>query len=173
LAGLLTSGGIDAVVHCAAVSDYLSGGVYAPEEGTSFIRENGKGHWLGSAGPGPGMVDKQAAKIRSDEEELWVRLVRAPKLVDQIREPWGFRGLLVKFKLEVGVDDDHLLRVAEASRTHSRADLMVANTLENAARYAFLGPFEGKYEKVVRSELSARLIEELEQRHPTREKGRG
>src|SRR5437660_658416 len=30
------SGGFDAVVHCAAVSDYVSAGVFAPAPGTSF-----------------------------------------------------------------------------------------------------------------------------------------
>ena len=66
--------------------------------------------------------------------------MRAPKLVDRIRGDWGFRGVLVKFKLEVGMSDEELLEVAERSRRQSDADLMVANTLEGAAHWAYLGP---------------------------------
>jgi phosphopantothenoylcysteine synthetase/decarboxylase len=160
------------VIHCAAVSDYLAAGVYAPREGTTFQREEGQGvgHWSGGETP-PTLVDRQAGKIKSDEAELWVRLVRAPKLVDRIRNPWGFQGQLVKFKLEVGVSDEELLDIAERSRVHSRADLLVANTLENAAFYAFLGPLDGKYERLARRNLAGRLVDALEQRHKPHEEG--
>ena len=114
------------------------------------------------------LVDRAAGKVKSDEPELWLRLVRAPKLVDLVRSAWGFRGLLVKFKLEVGVPDERLLEVAERSRVHSAADLMVANTLEGAGVYAFLGPLGGSYQRVARSELAPRLIEVLEQLHHER-----
>lgn len=160
---LVTKGGLDAVVHCAAVSDYLAGGVYAPVEGTHFRSETGR--WENDRATGPALVDRAAGKVKSDEPELWLRLVRAPKLVDCIRRDWGFRGLLVKFKLEVGVGDEQLIAVAERSRTHSDADLMVANTLEGASEWAFLGPFEGRYQRVARRELAERLLAALEQ-HP-------
>jgi phosphopantothenate---cysteine ligase (CTP) len=99
---------------------------------------------------------------------LWLRLVRAPKLVDRVRADWGFRGLLVKFKLEVGIDDARLLEIAERSRLHSAADLMAANTLEGAAHYAFLGPVAGAYQRVARRDLSARLLDALEALHRER-----
>jgi phosphopantothenoylcysteine synthetase/decarboxylase len=157
-------GGLDAVVHCAAVSDYLSAGVYAPDAHTRFRPEDGR--WVGD-GP-PALVDRRAGKVKSDEPELWLRLVRAPKLIDAIRGAWGFRGVLVKFKLEVGVTDERLLAVAEASRTHSGADLMVANTLEDAASWAYLGPLAGTYQKVGRRELAARLVSAAEELHVRR-----
>jgi phosphopantothenate-cysteine ligase/phosphopantothenoylcysteine decarboxylase/phosphopantothenate--cysteine ligase len=135
------SGRYDAIVHCAAVSDYLLSGVYpTPDEGP---------------------IDPAVGKIKSDEPELWLRLVRAPKLVDRVREPWGFGGILVKFKLEVGVSEEQLLAVAERSRQHSRADWMVANTLEGASDWAYLGSARG-YERVGRPELPQRLLEALE-----------
>lgn len=147
-----------AVVHCAAVSDYLCAGTYAPAAGTSF--DPAAVAWTGTR-----MEDRAAGKIRSDESELWVRLVRAPKLVDLIREPWGFRGTLVKFKLEVGRNDPELLEIAERSRQHSAADLMVANTLEGAPYFAFLGPLGEKgYERVSRGDLARRLLEEIERK---------
>src|SRR5206468_1268693 len=86
-------GGLDAIIHTAAVSDYLAAGVYAPGPGTTFRAEAGR--WEGSA---PALVDRTAGKVKSDEPELWLRLVRASKLIDLVRGEWGFRGILVKFK---------------------------------------------------------------------------
>lgn len=165
MADWVRGGGLDAVVHCAAVSDYLAGGIYAPSEHTHFHPESGR--WQSEETDGPILVDRAAGKVKSDEPELWLRLVRAPKLIDRIRRDWGFRGLLVKFKLEVGVSDEHLLAVAERSRAHSAADLMVANTLEEASEWAFLGPFDGRYQRIERGELAERLLVALEQ-HPRR-----
>ncbi len=156
-------GKLDAVIHCAAVSDYLAGGIFAPREGTHFRPENG--HWESDNTAGPALIDRTAGKVKSDEPELWLRLVRAPKLIDCIRRDWGFRGLLVKFKLEVGVSDEQLLAVAERSRQQSAADFLVANTLEGASEWAFLGPLEGQYQRVLRPELAERLLIALEQGH--------
>jgi phosphopantothenoylcysteine synthetase/decarboxylase len=164
MARRVAGGGFDGVVHCAAVSDYLSAGVYAPAPGTHF--EEGTGRWQ-AAGEAPALVDRRAGKVKSDEPELWLRLVRAPKLVDAVRGDWGFGGVLVKFKLEVGVSDAELLAIAEDSRRRSAADLMVANTLEGASTWAFLGPLAGGYQRVGRGELPERLLEAVEQRaHP-------
>jgi phosphopantothenoylcysteine synthetase/decarboxylase len=156
----ITAAGFDAVVHCAAVSDYLSAGVYSPSEGCRF--DPGSGAWEGP----PRLIDRAAGKVKSDEPELWVRLVRAPKLVDRIRTDWGFRGVLVKFKLEVGLTDERLLEVAERSRALSGADLMVANTLEGAPYYAFVGSGTSGYERVSRGRLAGRLLEVLEAMRP-------
>src|SRR6516164_4397794 len=114
------------------------------------------------------MADRLAGKVKSDEPELWVRLRRAPKLVDRIRREWGFRSVLVKFKLEVGLADEALLKVAENSRVQSDADLMVANTLEGASSYAFLGPLQGRYQRVERADLAGRLLEAIEASHAAR-----
>jgi hypothetical protein len=42
---------------------------------------------------------------------------------------------------------------------------MVANTLEGAGTWAFLGPIKGEYQRVLRRELAERLLIALEQ-HP-------
>jgi phosphopantothenate---cysteine ligase (CTP) len=150
----------DGVIHCAAVSDYQAAGIYAPAPGTRFAVDTNQ--WQGS-GPTPAtLVDRSAGKVKSDEPELWLRLVRTPKLVDAIRTAWGFQGILVKFKLEVGISDERLLDIAESSRRQSAADLMVANTLEGTASWAFLGPVAGKYNRIDRPQLAGRLLEELE-----------
>jgi phosphopantothenoylcysteine synthetase/decarboxylase len=149
----------DAVIHSAAVSDYLAGGAFAPAPGTR-LRDDLT--WQADAGKNPTLVDRAAGKIKSDDAELWLRLVRAPKLIDLVRSAWGFRGRLVKFKLEVGVDDKQLLDIAEESRVHSQANLMVANTLEGAATWAFLGPVAGEYARVSRRELPEKVLDAVE-----------
>ena len=163
------AGGFDAVVHSAAVSDYVAAGVYAPAAGTCFFPEDAA--WSGPADGPPRMADRAAGKVRSDEPELWLRLVRAPKLIDRVRADWGFRGLLVKFKLEVEISDGQLLEIAEPSRVFSGANLMVANTLEGAASHAYLGPLADGYRRVGRAELPDRLLDALEALH--RERGHG
>jgi phosphopantothenate-cysteine ligase/phosphopantothenoylcysteine decarboxylase/phosphopantothenate--cysteine ligase len=137
------TGEFDAIVHAAAVSDYSLGGVYARRDGGE-------------------LVDVAAGKVKSSHAELWLKLEPTPKLVDRIRQPWGFTGTLVKFKLEVGLSDAELLAVAEKSRVQSTADFMVANTLEGRNEFAFVGPVAGKYVRITRAELPGRLIELLE-----------
>ncbi len=153
----IVAGQLDVIVHCAAVSDYLSAGVYSLAPATRF--DPGNRQWYGVP---PTLIDRQANKVKSDEEELWIRLVRAPKLIDRIRRDWDYRGVLVKFKLEVGVSDEALLEIAERSRAHSEADLMVANTLEGSSTYAYIGAGAGLYERVSRANLASRLWERIE-----------
>jgi phosphopantothenoylcysteine synthetase/decarboxylase len=162
-------GSLDVIIHCAAVSDYQPAGIYAPVATTHFRIQDGQ--WESSAPPPPTLVDRAAGKVKSDEPELWLRLVRTPKLIDRIRFDWGFRGLLVKFKLEVGVGEEELLAVAERSRRQSAADLMVANTLEGALSWAYLGPLDGTYQRVNRAELAGRLLDAVERLHKERDHG--
>lgn len=174
MAGAIQPGRLDVVIHCAAVSDYLADGIYSPAAGVSFDPdpEQAGDLQIHQTGPGgPVLINRQAGKVKSDEPELWLRLRRAPKLVDCIRTEWGFRGLLVKFKLEVGVTDERLLEIAERSRKQSAADLMVANTLECSSLYAYLGPLAEGYKKVSRLALAEELLLVLEQMH--RERGHG
>jgi phosphopantothenoylcysteine synthetase/decarboxylase len=169
MGALVRGGGLDVVIHSAAVSDYRAAGIYAPAAGTRFRDESGKWETEG-AGPAR-MGDRTAGKVKSDEPELWLRLVRVPKVVDQVRAEWGFAGVLVKFKLEVAVSEERLREIAEKSRRASAADLMVANTLEGAHDWAFVGPVEGGYVRVSRRELAGRLLDAVEQKH--REKAHG
>lgn len=158
LATAVRSGNLDAVVLSAAVSDYTADGIYAAGPGTHWQEANGM--WR-TGGPAT-MVDRSAGKVKSNEKELWLRLVRTPKLIDLIRSEWKFDGILVKFKLEVDLNDADLVSVAERSRTQSQADLMVANTLEGAARWAYLGPIYGEYLRIERTVLADRLLDAVE-----------
>jgi phosphopantothenoylcysteine synthetase/decarboxylase len=157
------SGSWDAVIHCAAVSDYQVAGVYAAAPGTRFVQD--RGSWEADDQKSPTLEKSLAAKVKSDEVELWLRLVRTPKLVDRVRSQWDFHGVLVKFKLEVGVTDERLLEIAEQSRVQSSADLMVANTLEDKDSWALLGPIDGRYQRVSRAELAERLVTAIEELH--------
>jgi phosphopantothenoylcysteine synthetase/decarboxylase len=159
----LRAGAFDVVCLSAAVSDYLPAGTYTPNAGTYFNARTSE--WEG--GPAA-LTEQKAGKIKSTEPELWLRLVRAPKLVDRVRHPWGFTGLLVKFKLEVGLNETELVGVAEASRQQSNADLMVANTLDGAQHWAYIGPIRDRYERVTRRELPDRLLLAIEDRHQER-----
>jgi phosphopantothenoylcysteine synthetase/decarboxylase len=150
----------EAIIHSAAVSDYEAAGIFSPTQGTTFDAETNQ--WRAKPGAAPFLTNMSAGKVKSNEPELWLRLTRTPKLVDLFRSSWGFKGILVKFKLEVGLDDAALLTVAESSRRQSQADLMVANTLDGATSWAFLGPLRNGYERVSRSDLPSRLLAAVE-----------
>jgi phosphopantothenate---cysteine ligase (CTP) len=158
MTSLIPGGKLDAVIHSAAVSDYRAAGIFAPAPGTRLGPDN---LWHGVP---PSLVDRAADKVKSDAPELWLRLLRTPKLIDSIRTDWAFRGVLVKFKLEVGVSDAELVGIAERSRLQSGADWMVANTLEGAADWAYLGSPAG-YERIARSQLASRLVDAVEKQH--------
>lgn len=155
----LRVGTFDVVCHSASVSDFLSGGAFTPDPGTFFNARTGQ--WEARSGA-PRLTAREDAKIKSAEPELWVRLVRAPKLVDRIRQPWGFTGLLVKFVLEAGIGEQELVDAADASRQQSSADVVVANTVDGEAHWAYLGPVADRYERVTRRELPDRLVLALE-----------
>jgi phosphopantothenoylcysteine synthetase/decarboxylase len=167
LESVFRAGALDAVIHCAAVSDYEAAGIYSPAPGTQFDPNSATWHALGH----PILADRSAGKVRSDEPELWLRLVRTPKLIDRMRTDWGFAGVLVKFKLEVGIRDDRLRNIAERSRRQSVADLMVANTLEGMDTWAYVGPLAGVYERIGRQELPSRLLDAVERLHQDRAHG--
>lgn len=140
LARTMPNGGFDAIVHAAAVNDYHVVGTFA-RVGNEF-------------------VDVSAGKVKGSHPDLWLRLTPAPKLIDKFRTEWGFAGTLVKFKLEVGATDDELLAIAEASRVHSAADLMVANTLEGMTEWAFVGAGDA-YRKVPRPNLADAVLDAI------------
>jgi phosphopantothenoylcysteine synthetase/decarboxylase len=162
MAASLSRSAFDCVIHCAAVSDYALGGVYVPASGTSFNSRGGT--WtVATAMEKPQLEDASAGKVKSHHDELWMRLLPTPKLIDMIRCSWNHRGILVKFKLEVGISEQELLEIAEASRLHSSADLIVANTLEEMHSWAYVGSDRGKYTKVDRAALALRLIRAIEE----------
>lgn len=144
----------DAVIHTAAVSDYRCAEIRIPAG--SRRNEGARAEVTGRLEP------VGVGKLTSGHDEIWLRLVPTPKLVDLFRRDWNYRGWLVKFKLEVGVGESQLIEIAEKSRRQSAADLMVANTLEDAADWALVGPIGGEYVRIARGDLPIELIEALE-----------
>ena len=103
--------------------------------------------------------DVQAGKVKSTHREIAILGEQAEKLVDLFRTEWKHAGLLVKFKLEVGISKDDLIQIGQMSRKSSGADYLVANTLDMVA-----GDRAGAYllsdsgdEWVPRNDLPARL----------------
>jgi len=118
----VTSGHYDIIIHSAAVSDYKVEGTYIPHP---------KGYH------GMQKLDS-SKKISSSADELYLKLIPTEKIIDKIRTDWGFKGKLVKFKLQVGMTDKELLDIAINSMHHSDADVIVANCLEWAQERAFI-----------------------------------
>lgn len=149
----------DAVIHVAAVSDYQVVGTYGVADDTAFHPATctWQSHHRRAR-----LVDAAAGKVKSNHDELWLRLKPTPKLVDLIRKPWGFDGVLVKFKLEVGIDEQELRTIAERSRIHSQADLIAANTLEGMHEWALIKEANHDFERIKRPQLADELLNRVE-----------
>jgi len=152
IATLLARGAYDAVFMTAAVTDYKPQRVYEVVERHADPVNPGTETWR--------VRDAQAGKVKSTFAEMAVLGRRTEKLVDLFRTEWKHRGLLVKFKLEVGISREELLRVGEASRRASGANYLVANTLDMVQ-----GPDSGAFllgdaghEWVARANLPQRMV---------------
>mgnify|MGYP001578546715 CR=1 FL=1 len=135
----IKGGAYDIVIHSAAVSDYKVTDVYTRnEDGTLSL------------------VDKDK-KISSTHNSLFLEMKPTLKIIDLIRKPWGFTGKLVKFKLEVGISDEELIKIAKKSRQTSEADYIVANCLEWSHDYAYIINRKGNYIHVSRDNIAVKL----------------
>ena len=145
----------------AAVSDYRPAGVYRVTKRETVESEKGGSQetWT--------VENVQADKVKSSHGTIAVLGEATEKLVDLFRGGWGYKGLLVKFKLEVGISEEELVKVAETqSRVASGADFIVANTLamvggEQAGAYV-IG--KGSCERVARAELAGKLCSDRPKR---------
>jgi phosphopantothenoylcysteine synthetase/decarboxylase len=71
-------------------------------------------------------AEPAARKIDSGAPDLVLRLVRTPKIVEEVK-PLDPEIVLVAFKLVAGETRDELIRHAQELRRRSRAELVVAN----------------------------------------------
>jgi len=111
------------VFMTAAVSDYIPDGVFRIISSTPIPDSNPpQANWV--------VENVQAAKVKGNHQLIAVRGVQSEKIIDLFRTQWNYRGLLYKFKLEVAMSEDELIRIAGESRIQSRADVIVANTLQ-------------------------------------------
>jgi phosphopantothenate-cysteine ligase/phosphopantothenoylcysteine decarboxylase/phosphopantothenate--cysteine ligase len=145
-------GNYDVIIHSAAVSDYKVVGVYS----RPFVCSNDTDGTLQIT------LDsiENSGKVAGSYNELFLRLVPTEKIVDKIRDPWGFKGILVKFKLQVGLTDEELLQIAQKSRETSHANIVVANCLEWARERAYLC-HTAWVDPVLRGQLPKALLERV------------
>ena len=151
LEALLARETYDAIFMSAAVADYKPERVYAvlAREAAS----GGEERWL--------VRDVQSGKVKSTHSAIAVLGTQTEKIVDLFRSTWNYRGLLVKFKLEVGISREQLIEIGQTSRVASGAEYLVANTLDMVE-----GPDAGAYllsdaghEWVPRSYLATKMVE--------------
>ena len=133
------NGGYDIIIHSAAVSDYAVTGVLARDEKGNLIRLD------------------SSQKVSSSHKLLYLEMTPTKKLIDMVRRDWGFRGKLVKFKLEVGRTYDELIAIAIKSVRDSQADLIVANCLEWYSQSAILVTPAGHFDEIERQNLPSEL----------------
>jgi phosphopantothenoylcysteine synthetase/decarboxylase len=147
----VTKNKYDGIFMTAAVADYAPVDVFSVNERKQL--PGGDEQWT---------VSKvSAGKVKSNFDTIAVMGTRTQKLVDLFRGEWNYRALLVKFKLEVGLSEEELIEVAQASRRASGADYIVANTLDMVS-----GPTAGAWllgdsvsQRIPRAELAARLAQ--------------
>jgi phosphopantothenoylcysteine decarboxylase/phosphopantothenate--cysteine ligase len=151
LAARLAAQTYDAVFMTAAVADYTPAGVFQLTERSP--NPDGTEIWH--------VKPADAPKVKSHHPAIAILGRQTEKLVDLFRTQWNYRGLLFKFKLEVVIPREDLLRIAHASRIASRADYLIANTLDMVE-----GDRAGAYllsdappEFIPRADLATRLTE--------------
>lgn len=165
LAALVAREAYDAIFMTAAVADYRPAGVYAVLDRQADAGNPGLERWV--------VRNVQAGKVKSTHERIAILGEPTEKLVDLFRKEWGYRGILVKFKLEVAVGVDRLLEIGENSRQASGADYLVANTLDmvdgrQAGAYLL---YPGGHEFVGRANLPERLVSVIVQATRSRDAG--
>jgi phosphopantothenoylcysteine synthetase/decarboxylase len=150
LANALKQNQYDAIFMSAAIADYRPAGSFQIIKRQTA--DNGEEIWT--------VRNVQAGKVKSSYDQIAILGERTEKLVDLFRTTWAYRGMLVKFKLEVGVAPEQLVQIGQTSRKASGADYLVANTLEmvegdRAGAYLLSDVGE---EWVPREELAQRLV---------------
>lgn len=161
---IITAYHLDVVIHSAAVSDYKVSSIYPTPE---HVWLEGKcrhcGVALNSKTEFSHCISHPVSfgKVPSSYKKLSMDLVPTEKIVDKIRDPWAFKGTLVKFKLQVDMSDDELLGVARKSRETSRANILVANCLEWARERAYILVGD-RVVNVSRNLLAKILLDEIE-----------
>ena len=136
-ASCVRTGGLDAVIHSAAVSDYLPAGVYAPAAGTRFDPDDGR--WAG----GRRRAGAARPRRRQGQERRAGAVAapgRAPKLIDLRALRLGLPRRAGQVQAGGRRQRRGLLEIAErcAAAFGGRPD--GRQHAGRAAAYAFLGP---------------------------------
>jgi phosphopantothenate---cysteine ligase (CTP) len=103
----LSYAGVEAVLHCAAVSDYAFGRI-----------------WVRSASGE--MVETKSGKISTREGVLLAELLPTPKIIAELRG-WYPKATLVGWKFEVEGNRDDVIALARRQISECRTNASVAN----------------------------------------------
>ncbi len=103
------------------------------EQMEAWVRANPRGVIIHAAAVGDYMIDpddpQAMSKRPSGQDELLLRLVPAPKILDQIRS-WSPEVFLVSFKAAPPGSDGEILRhLATRQRDRTESDVVFANTI--------------------------------------------
>lgn len=156
----ITSNNYDVIIHSAAVSDFQV--VFATNDYfqlTEWAESDPVYKSLEDEDPKQCNLQK-LGKIPSGSC-LFLAMMPTEKIIDKIRNPWGFRGTLVKFKLQVDMTDEELIKIARKSRITSDADIIVANCLEWSRERAYIIT-DIQSIGVTRKQLPSRLMEHID-----------
>lgn len=85
---------------------------------------------LAAAIPDYDVVNKVQGKIRS-KGDMKIDLTPFPKIINKVKNEWGYKGILVGFKLLVGSTEDELIAAAQRSVVENNCDFVVANDLHD------------------------------------------
>ena len=69
-------------------------------------------------------------KVKS-KENMTIDLFPLPKIISKVKNEWGYKGILVGFKLLVGSDEETLIDAAHDSVIKNGCDFVVANDLHD------------------------------------------
>jgi phosphopantothenoylcysteine synthetase/decarboxylase len=107
-------------------------------------------------------------KTPSGQGEWWIKLVRTPKVIKEIKDLQP-ASLLISFKLEAGKSKEELIDAAHRSLLANRADLVLANDLRDVEQGHHVGYLVGPTGEVVavaegKEEIARSLLDAVSER---------
>lgn len=69
-------------------------------------------------------------KVKS-KDDMNIQLYPLPKIISKIKNEWGYKGILVGFKLLVGSTEEELFKASYSSIIKNNCDFVVANDLRD------------------------------------------
>jgi len=132
-----------------------------------WLQANPRGILIHAAAVGDYMIDPDDpdghGKLPSGQAELHLRLVPAPKILDQVRS-WCPGVFLVSFKAAPpGAGIDTLSDLAHTQRERTGSDLVFANTIGRTDRDIVLVDAEGPHPHADRDHALQSLVQRIQQ----------
>lgn len=170
LQNLISNNKIDYVIHAMAISDYTVESVFNENNikevlekylSQSDINVDTLTEKIVNEING---VDKNS-KISSNMDNLFIKLVKTPKIVDLIKK-FDNNIKLISFKLLNGVSEEELIEVARKQLIRTNSEFVVANDLVNIKNGNHRALFVGKNEEIVvegKEKIADKIVSYLEE----------